>query len=161
MNLTGFNAEEQEEQRSFDPLPDGKYLVLISKSEERQTKSWNGSYLSLELTVIDGPHQGRKLFDNLNINNANETAAKIARSSLAAICKAVGVMRPSDSSQLHDKPLIANVKSRKREDTGEIQNVVRGYFSANNQEGTSKPQAVKPSAPQPAAAGFSKAPWGK
>ena len=34
------------------------------------------------------------------------TAVKIARAELSAICRAVGVMAPNDSVELHDLPLV-------------------------------------------------------
>ncbi len=52
---------------------------------------------------------------------------KIARSELSAICHAVGVMQPRDSVELHNLPLVIVVKLKKREDTGELTNEIKGY----------------------------------
>ncbi len=127
MDLDGFNADEIEPQKAFDLLPPGKYKVVISGSEEKQTKKGDGSYLRLTLTVIDGDHEGRKLFDNLNLNNPNDQAAGIARATLSAICRAVGVKTPQASSDLHDIPLVAVVKVEPAKGEYEAQNRVKGY----------------------------------
>jgi hypothetical protein len=67
------------------------------------------------------------LWARLNLDNPNATAVKIARAELSAICRAVGVMAPGDSVELHDLPLVISVKCKKRADTGEITNEIKGY----------------------------------
>jgi hypothetical protein len=51
---------------------------------------------------------------------------EITRSHLSAICHAIGVMKPRDSSELHHLPLVITVKA-KRNDDGMIYNEIRGY----------------------------------
>ena len=75
--------------------------------------------------------QNKTLFDKLNIDNPNETAQRIGKGNLSAICRAVGVLTPGDSSELHMKPLRITVKTRKREDTGEMVNEVKAYKPRN------------------------------
>ena len=62
-------------------------------------------------------------------------AVKIARSELSAICRAVGVLQPKDSTELHDLPLVISVKCKKRRDTDEVQNEIRGYAKKEALEG--------------------------
>ena len=126
-NLNGFNATEVEPTSSFEPLPAGKYLAAITESEMKPTKNGSGSYLQLAFTILDGEHRNRVLWARLNLNNPNATAVKIARSELSAICHAVGVMQPRDSVELHNLPLVITVKMKKREDTGELTNEIKGY----------------------------------
>jgi len=137
-NLDGFNANDVEPTAPFEPLPAGKYLAAITASEMKATKKGDGSYLQLEFTVLDGdpssPNgsaeascKGRKVWDRLCINHPNDLTQKIARGNLSAICRAVGVMQPGDSVELHNIPLVITVKCKKRQDTGEITNEVKGY----------------------------------
>ena len=126
-DLRGFDAQTVEPNDSFDPIPNGDYLCIITTSEMKPTKAGDGAYLELELQVIDGQYQGRKLWDRLNLNNANDTAVRIARGTLSAICRAVGVLQPKDSCELHDLPLLAKVACRKRDDTDELTNVIKSY----------------------------------
>jgi len=149
MKLTGFNADDfQTEQRDFSPLPAGEYLAVITASTEKGTRAGTGSYLELTFQVIDGEHKGRQLWERLNINNPNKTAEQIARESLAAICKAIGITTPDDSSELHDAPMVIIVGHRKRQDNGEITNVIKGY----KREGAAPPvqQAPKQAPGKPA-----------
>jgi hypothetical protein len=128
-DLRGFNAHTVEPNESFDPIPAGEYLCVITNSEDKPTKAGTGSYLELEFEVLDGPYKGRKLWDRLNLANPNELAVKIARATLSAICRAVGVMEPKDSCELHDLPLLVKVRVEKRPDTDEPANVIKGYRS--------------------------------
>ncbi|HUT61008.1 MAG TPA: DUF669 domain-containing protein [Phycisphaerae bacterium] len=147
-NLGNFNANDVEP-TSFDPLPAGKYLAVITESEMKATKSGAGQFLNLTFQVLDGEHKGRKLWARLNLKNPNPQAEQIARGQLSAICRAVGVMAPRDSVELHNLPLVVTVKLKKRDDTGDLQNEISGY---------SKKDAA-PAAPAPAAAASSTPPW--
>ncbi|MEI8194327.1 MAG: DUF669 domain-containing protein [Phycisphaerae bacterium] len=141
-NLNGFNASQVEPSQSFDPIPAGKYLATITESEMKPTKNGGGQYLQLSLQILDGPFKGRYVWARLNLNNSNPTTVQIARQELSAICRAVGVMVPSDSVELHNIPLVITVKLKKREDTGDMTNEVKGYAK---REGAST-SAVPPQA---------------
>lgn len=75
-------------------------------------------------------------------------AVQIARAELSAICRAVGVLAPADSAELHNLPLTISVRCKKRADTGEIVNEIAGYA-----------QKEAPPAPLPAANGSAPPPW--
>lgn len=147
-NLNNFNANEVEP-ASFEPLPAGKYLACIVESEMRPTKNGDGQFLNLTFEVIDGPSKGRKVWSRLNLKNPNPQAEQIARGQLSALCRAVGVMQPRDSVELHNLPLVISVKVKRREDTGDLQNEVAGY---------AKKEAAAAAAPPPQAA-TSAPPW--
>ena len=155
MAALNFDAQTVEPNDSFDPLPNGDYLCIITTSEMKPTKASDGAYLELELQVIEGPYQGRKLWDRLNLNNANETTVKIAKGTLSAICRAVGVLQPTDSCELHDLPLVAKVACRKRDGTDELTNVIKSY---KKRDAVAAVPASSP-APAKAAATSSTPPW--
>ena len=126
-NLHGFDANQVDPASNFDPLPAGKYLAAIIESEMKPTKAGTGNYLALTFQVLDGPHKGRMLWARLNLDNPNATAVQIAQAELSAICRAVGVLVPHDSVELHNLPLVISVRCKKRTDTGEITNEIGGY----------------------------------
>lgn len=128
-SLSGFNAAEVEPAKGFELIPAGRYVAIISDSEMKTTQSGTGEYLKLEFEIIDGEHKGRKLFANLNLNNPNAQAVQIARAELSAICRAVNVLQPKDSVELHNLPLTIKVGLEKRKDTNELQNRIKGYES--------------------------------
>ena len=139
-NLNGFDARTVEPTADFEPIPAGKYLAAITASEMKVTKKGDGSYLQLEFTVLDGDCKGRKVWDRLCINHPNDLTQKIARGNLSAICRAVGVMQPGDSVELHNIPLVISVKCKKRQDTGELTNEIKGYEPKAS--ATGQPQQV-------------------
>ncbi|MCL2001549.1 MAG: DUF669 domain-containing protein, partial [Planctomycetes bacterium] len=121
-----FNAEEVEP-ANFDPLPEGKYQVVVSASEMKPTKKHNGAYLELEIVVIDGPYINRKVWTRFNMDNPNADAVRIAKQQLSGLCRAVGMMHINDSSQLHNRPFIAYIVCKPRGDGNGLQNEVKSY----------------------------------
>jgi hypothetical protein len=152
MSAIAFDANEVDPKAAFDPLPAGKYVAVITESEEKPTKKGDGSYLQLAFQVIEGEHENRKVWARLNLNNPNDTAVGIARSELSSICRAVNVMQLKDSAQLHDIPLVIKVSQRKNNESGEMTNEIKGYEP--------KGGATAPAAKTAAPAGNS-APWKK
>ena len=139
-DLNGFDARTVEPTADFDPLPAGKYVAAITESEMKPTKNGNGHYLQLTFTILEGEFKNRVLWARLNLDNPNQTAVKIARAELSAICRAVGIMAPKDSVELHSLPLVIAVKLKKRDDTGEMTNEAKGY--AKREANGQAPQAA-------------------
>ena len=126
-NLNNFDANTVDPMIEFEPVPEGDYLAVITDSEQKPTKAGTGHYLQLTFQVIEGEYEGRMLWTRLNLDNPNDMAVTIARAELSSICRAVGVMSPNDSVELHNLPLIVKVKCKKRKDTGDITNEIKGY----------------------------------
>lgn len=153
-NLGNFNATDVDPNFSFEPIPQGKYLAVITDSEMKETKNRDGRYLELTFQIIEGDHRERMLWSRLNLENANATAVKIARAELSAICRAIGVLAPKDSVELHNIPLVITVGHKKRDDNGELTNVIKGY----ERKGAASAAAQRPAAAA-TTAGNGKAPW--
>lgn len=152
-NLTGFDATTVKPAEDFGVIPPGEYQALIVDSAMKPTKDGKGSYLELTYQVVGGEHANRKVWSRHNLDNKSEVARGIAERELSAVCHAVGVLKPTDSVQLHNKVLLIRVEieaadgqARKKD-----QNVVKAWKAL---DGTSAPVA----APAPASAG--KSPWG-
>lgn len=144
-SLNGFNANDVDPNVGFEPVPAGKYLAVIVDSRTKQTKNGAGEYLQLEFEIVDGPYKGRKVWERLTLRHPNETTVKIAKANLSAICRAVGVMKPNDSVELHGIPLTVVVGLKKREDNGEMTNVVKAF--ERRETASVRPSAVSGSAP--------------
>ena len=144
-DLRGFDAAQVEPSKSFDPIPAGKYLAMIVESSMEPTKANDGYFLKLVFQIIEGELKGRQIWARLNLNNQNELAVKIANAELSAVCRAVGVMTPQDSEQLHGLPLVIKVRCKKRKDTGEIANEISGYEKREAASG--KPQQAQSQTP--------------
>lgn len=138
MTMLNFNANEVEPTVAFDPIPAGKYLAAVTASEMRPTKNGAGTYLQLTLTILEGEHKGRLLWARLCLDHPNKQTASIAQAQLSALCRAINVLTPRDSAELHNIPLTIRVKCKKREDTGEVVNEISGYLARENAN-TAKP----------------------
>lgn len=162
MAILDFNAADVEPaDNDFTPLPVGDYKMAVTNTEIKETKSnAQNKYLSVTLEVLEGNYKGRLVFENLNLWRAGTSekdriTVKIAQQKLSGICRAVGNLKIKDTSELHNKPIIATLKIRPASgDYGE-RNEVAKYRSINggNTLPTStpaqteeKPPAMKPPA---------------
>lgn len=155
-----FDATGVDPATPFEVLPVGKYAVIVSATEMKQTKAGDGYYLECEYTVTEGAHEGRRLWSRHNISNPNAKAEQIARQELSAICHAVGILKVADSAELHDRPLVIEVGLEKNKQNGEDVNRVRAWMPAA--AGTKAPETFSQAKPAPAApAGKAPPPWAK
>jgi hypothetical protein len=145
MASLNFNANDVEPTSDFEPIPAGKYLAMITESEMKPTKTGGGHYLQLTFQILDGPYKNRFVWARLNLDNANATAVKIAHGELSALCRAIGVMVPKDSLELHNLPLSITVKCKTRKDTGEVQNEIKGF--AKKETATGAPAQATTNSP--------------
>lgn len=112
MASLNFDATQVAPDMGFEVLPAGWYDAMIDESEMKPTKDGSGAYLQLRFSIMGGFANGQKVFQRLNLQNANQTAQDIAYKQLSAICHAIGVMQLQDSSQLHGQPMKIKLKIR-------------------------------------------------
>lgn len=153
-NLSGFDATQVEPNPGYSPLPEGKYVVLITGSEMRTTKAGNGRYLELVQEVLEGEYKGRRIYSRLNLEHPNVRAVEFARAQLSAICRALGVLRPKDSIELHNLPMVVDVRLRKNRETGDFGNEVKGWHKR-------EPSAGTPNGPTVPGATSDRPPWAR
>jgi hypothetical protein len=144
-SLKGFDANKVEPSAPMEPIPAGKYLAMITASEMKPNKAGTGQYLELVFAILEGEYKNRTLWARLNLENPNELAMKIAQAELSAICRAVGVLTPNDSVELHNLPLVIRVKCKRRKDNDEISNEIGGY--EKREAITGKPQQAQTNTP--------------
>lgn len=149
--------EIPEDDRNFEPLPAGTYPLQVIESRIEDTRSGSGQMLTLTLEVLNGPYQGRRIWDRLNIRNQNPDAQRISQQALKALCeqiKIVGILQ--DSDDLHFKPFQGRVTIEpSRDDRYGPQNRVRYNVNANRpqQQGQPAGRPQQQAAKRPAAQG--------
>jgi hypothetical protein len=172
-DISGFNANDIEPSQPRELIRPGDYPAVIIDSEMVPTSDGLGQMLKFVHEIIDGPYKGRKLTSRHNLVNRSAEAVRIAKQELSAICRAVGVLTPNDSSELHGRVLMIVVGTKKRNDTGEITNEIKGHkprqqpgtqpAATNGATGTPGPfsrpegQSAPPAPPPPP----QKAPWSR
>jgi hypothetical protein len=146
---------------NFEPLPAGWYTATISQSELKDTKAGNGQYIKLRYDITGPTHQGRVVFGNLNIKNANPKAEEIGRQQLGDIMRAIGLAKVTDTDQLIGGQIGIKLEVKQDEQYG-ASNEVKGFKSLS---GSAAPAAAvipaKAAAPAPAAPVKAAPPWAK
>ena len=112
----------------FDLIPKGDYKLRICDSDIQENSRKTGNILKLTLEIVEGPHTGRKVWDQLNLSNDNEMAVKIGRERLSAYCHATGVQVLQDTTQLHGivfmgKIIVKQDKNGDYDDRNEVRNL--------------------------------------
>jgi hypothetical protein len=145
---------------SYDPIPDGEYVLKALDAEEKATSAGTGSYIKVKFEVVKGEYSGRLIWQNFNINNPSEKAQRIGRQQMVAWATACGKPDADDTDKLLEKQFTAAVSIEKGTGGYSDSNRIKAFLF--NQEAAPAKAAPKPAAkPAPAAAPASKSanPW--
>jgi len=170
-NLSGFNPTEHEASQSFDPVPAGHYVAIMTDSEWKpiadqeefdgfdyeegvHKKDCTGKMLKCTFEIVGGPYARRLVWLNLNLVNKNPAAVKIALSTLSAMSRATGVS-PKDSKDYHNKPVKLKVEVRPPNNGYDASNNIKGISAA--EVGSLSPEVT--TSTQPANGGKVTPPW--
>ena len=140
--IANFDATSVEPAESREPIPAGWYKCVITDAINKPTKAQTGSYMELKVQVIEGQHNGRTVYERLNLDNPNDVAVSIAQRTLSAICHAVGVLRPTDKSQLYDKPMMVKVVVKPASGDYSANNEIKEYATIDGGQPNSAPPAA-------------------
>jgi len=122
------NFDPNAHQDTFEPMPAGDYLVMITESTI-DVKQDGGQQVKITMEVMQ-PEQyyGRKAFANFTLEHANPKAVEVGRRILANLCRAVGVMSPRETEELHGIPFWCRLSVETWND-GSLHNEARAYWS--------------------------------
>jgi len=104
--------------RTYDVVPAGWYVAQITDAEVKQTKSGTGEYIKIRYDIQGPTSQGRVVFGNLNVKNANPAAEKIGRQQLGDIMRSVGLSAVTDTDQLLGTTMQIKIDIRDSEQYG-------------------------------------------
>ncbi len=168
--LGGFDANAVEPASVFQCLPAGQYDVIATSMDTYTTNNSKFLAVKMELAVLSGQFQNRKLYVNCLIINRNPSytgvwdekatkAMEIGRGRFSALCRAVNVLTPKDTQELVGKPFRVSVKIHDDPERGK-QNEVTGYLP-RNAGGVTAPVMASPSPvmQQPVMAGANDSPF--
>ena len=159
-----FNAATVEPKvDSFEPIPEGEYVAIITDSPIGPSKNspWN-TQIAFTFKVIDGPFANRTVFDYVTIetsaNPAQQSQEQITKANnavmkgrgrLSAICHAVGVLNVAQTEDLHSRPLIIKVKVKPGSGSYGPGNNIVDFKKLEGQQAPVTQHPVVQSAPQP------------
>lgn len=121
-------ADASQAQTAYTPIPEGQYDLIVEKAELTRSKN-NNEMLKLVFKVTEGEFAGRKLFQNLMLEHANEKVVQIAKAQLHAMLVLSGTKSIDGPSDLIGASFATKVVVTKRQDTGELQNEVKLQLS--------------------------------
>ena len=145
---------------SYDPIPEGEYVLKALDAEEKTTSAGTGSYIKVKFEVVKGEFAGRLIWQNFNVNNPSDKAQRIGRQQMVAWATACGKPDADDTDKLLEKPFSAAVAIEKGTGGYSDSNKIKAFMF--NQEAAPAKAAPKPAAKAaPAAAPASKSanPW--
>jgi hypothetical protein len=156
LNQPFVESELPKSERNFDPLPAGWYNATIGGAEIKQTKAGTGEYIAIRYDITGPTHQGRVIFGNLNIKNANPQAESIGYQQMGELMRAIGLARVDDTDQFVGGQLQIKLDIRKSDQYGDS-NDVKAFKAIS---GGAMPMAAVTAA-APKAAAKATPPWQK
>lgn len=130
IDLSEFEFDKVPVQEGRFVLPAGEYVAAVMESEQRQTKSGDGSYVRLTFEVLEGEHKGRRIWENFNLWNNSESAVQMAKERMARLMRAAGREKLTSAEQLCGVPVVIVVKVGSHYQTNEATSEIKGYKSA-------------------------------
>ncbi|MBI1338075.1 MAG: AAA family ATPase [Phycisphaera sp.] len=115
------------------PITPGHYEAKIVRSQMVATA--DGNRLDLNFEIIGGEHDGGTIVKQLHLHSRNANTQWRDRQDLCHICRAVAVLTPHDSSELHNIPMVIQVGVDKR------RNTILAYASARRQSAAEPPKS--------------------
>jgi hypothetical protein len=110
MATLGVNVDNVEPDAGRGAFQAGRYVLQITESDVVDTKEGTGKLLKLTFEVFEGPMAKRRIWDQLNIQNASVQAQEIGQKQLSALIKALRLpTTPADSQDMHFIPFEAEV----------------------------------------------------
>src|SRR5262249_17433146 len=105
-----FDPSAHEGTRDFEPFPPGWYQAQIIENSVEHARNGTGMYLLAVFEILSGNHHGRKIYQNITLQNASQQAVEIGQRLLADIYTAVGITAPTkDIGVMLFKPVMARV----------------------------------------------------
>jgi hypothetical protein len=131
-----FDPSTHEGTRDLEPVPPGWYLTQIVENGGEHAKNSNGTYLRTVFEILDGEYKGRKIFQNITLQNDSQQAVEIGARLLKDIYDAIGHNEPTrDIHVMLFKPVMARVGIKRDKD---------GIYPDRNAVAQVKPRDYQP-----------------
>ena len=145
---------------AMPPIPDGTYHAMVMDSEIKTTAK-GGTMIVLEWHIIGDGYDGRRIWQNYNVVNANENTQKRALAEMASACDAIGLESYKDTDELHMQEIKITVSTEPGSNGYGPRNRIDAYAPAYDKPA----QVAEPSEPsepsQPAQPAGKQPPWAK
>lgn len=154
MAVLNFDAT-QIDTTSHDPVQPGTYEAVITESETRPCRNGQGLGINLTFEILSDPMKGRKVWNWINYLHPKPETQRIGQEELARLCKALGIARLGDTTEMHNIPLMITVGLDKDDPSRNVIKKVAPKASV------AVPVASVPPTAQTAAPAAGSAPWAR
>ena len=89
----------ENEERSFEPLPDGWYKAAVM-DEELRTSAAGNEMLYMNFEITEPEHEGRRVWNNFNLWHPKPDVVEIAQRQFSDLARACGLSNCRDSEEL-------------------------------------------------------------
>jgi hypothetical protein len=112
-----FDPSTHEGTRDFEPFPPGWYQAQMIESSVEHARNGNGTYLLAVFEILSGDYRGRKIYQNVTLQNASQQAVEIGQRLLKDIYTAIGITTPTrDIGVMLFKPVMVRVGVKRDKD---------------------------------------------
>jgi hypothetical protein len=98
---TDFDASTGDTIQGMEPMPKGVYPMNAIESKVTITKDGRGSFLDFIFAVTDGPHKGRRIYQNMTWRNDNPKAVEIGHRQFRTFCQSIGMLTVKNTAETH------------------------------------------------------------
>jgi hypothetical protein len=95
-----FSKVPQSDRGPMSLLPSGLYIAHIIEGSVVPAKSGRGLVANLMWEILDGPHERRRVWSRVNVENENETAQEIGQRFMGMLQTALGIEGLVDSTDV-------------------------------------------------------------
>jgi hypothetical protein len=112
-----FDPSTHEGTRDLDPILPGWHLAQMIENSVENARNGNGSYLLAVFEILEGEYRGRKIYQNITIQNVSQQAVEIGQRLLKDIYDSVRVTGPTrDIQVMLFKPIKVRVGIKRDKD---------------------------------------------
>ena len=134
---------------TFTPIPAGWYMATVKDADLKDTKDGRGQYIPLQWEILGPSHEGRLVFDIINIENGGENREKVIRigmQQLGSIMRACGLPKVGNTDELLGVRCEVKVDLDKPQEGYEQRNRIKDYRAPEG--GSAAPRIGTPKAAQ-------------
>ena len=150
-----FDSNEVEAADEYQQIPAGRYTMVVTDTDLMLTKKAKeannpklGQYIKVRFQIVSGEFQNRVIFQNFNVVNANPKAVEIGQQQFRNLLECCGIKKITDTSEIHQKVVVAHIKNTPDNGYGVGVDVKRFYEAGKSSKTTIvESAAVEPSGP--------------
>jgi hypothetical protein len=124
---------DQKDGETFPPVPGGRYEVVVRTSEFKTTRSGN-EQLVFMTEILAGEYTGRQIPYPI-MTYGSDAGVAFGKKKLSKLLKALGIPKIHETSELHGKPLLAEVEIEISTGSWDDKNNIVAWYPLENSEG--------------------------